>query len=115
MTEEEILAMKPGRELNLKVAKKVMRHEVITDEIFGDMERYTDKDGSSIYGALQPYSEDISTAQLVVKLMIDLGHGDAIFWEHYGNGIYTQAEAICKVALLTILASGDGKGGFDDK
>ena len=40
MTKEEILAMKPGRELNIAVAKFVMEHDVIVDETFGDMERH---------------------------------------------------------------------------
>jgi len=103
MTEEEILAMKPGRELNIKVAEDVMGHEVTVDEIFGDVERHIDKEGRSVYGPLMPYSEDISAAQVVRDKMIDLGHGDAIFWEGYGNGLYMQAEAICKVALLVVL------------
>ena len=103
MAKEEILAMKPGRELNIKVAKDVMGHEVIADEILGDVERYIDIEGRSVYSPLSSYSNDISSAQLVVEKMIDLGHGDAIFWEHYGNGIYTPAEAICKVALLVVL------------
>jgi len=107
MAKEEILAMKPGRELNIKVAEDVMGHKVILDEIFGDVERYIDKDGRSVYGPLEPYSDDISAAQLVVEKMVDLGHGDAIFWEHYGNGIYTRAEAICKVALLLVLEAGE--------
>ena len=33
MTKEEILAMKSGRELNIKVAEDVMGHEVTWDEI----------------------------------------------------------------------------------
>ena len=102
-SKEQFLAMKPGRELNIRVAEDVMGHEVMSDEIFGDVEKYVDDDGSSIYGLLQPYSEDISAAQLVVQRMIKLGHGDAISWEHYGNGRYTHAEAICKMALLVIL------------
>jgi hypothetical protein len=105
MSKEEILAMKPGRELNIKVAKDVMCHEVISDEIFGHVERYIDEDNSTVHGPVQPYSEDISAAQLVVDKMIKLGHGDAVFWEHYGNGIYTPSEAICKVALLVVLGA----------
>ena len=111
MTKEEILAMKPGSELSIAVAEVVMKHEVLADEIFGAMERHIANDGSSVYGNLQPYSEDVTAAQLVVERMITLGHSDAAFWEHYGNGIYTQAEAICKVALLVMPGKWNGKGG----
>jgi hypothetical protein len=107
MTKEEILAMKPGRELNIAVAEVVMRHKVIVDEIFGDMERPIDWDDKSVWDTLTLYSEDMGAAQLVVERMITLGHSDAKFWEHYGNGIYTQAEAICKRALLVVLGRWD--------
>jgi len=110
MTKEEILAMKPGRELNIAVAEVVMKHKVIVDEIFGDMERPIDEDGSSVWDNLRPCSEDTSAAQLVVGRMITLGHSDAAFWEHYGNGSYTQAEAICKRALLVVLGIWDEQG-----
>jgi hypothetical protein len=107
MTKKEILAMKPGRELSIAVAEVVMKHKVIVDEIFGDMERPIAEDSSSTWNTLLSYSEDISAAQLVVDRMITLGHGDAVFWEHYGNGIYKGAEAICKVALLVVLGMWD--------
>jgi len=107
MTKEEILAMKPRSKLNIAVAEVVMKHKVVVDEIFGAMERQIANDGSSTYTNLQPYSEDMPAAQLVVDRMITLGHGDAVLWEHYGSGIYTQAEAICKVALLVALGMWD--------
>jgi hypothetical protein len=107
MTREEILAMKPGRELNIAVAELVMKHEVIVDEIFGVMERQIADDGSSAYTNLPPYSEDMPSAHSVIDRMITLGHSDALSWERYGNGIYTQAEAICKVALLVALGMWD--------
>ena len=107
MTKEQILAMKPGRELSITVAEVVMKHEVVVDEIFGAMERHIANDGSSAYSNLQPYSEDVSAAQLVVERMSTLGYSNAVFWEHYGNGIYTQAEAICKRALLVVLGMWD--------
>ena len=47
MTRAEILAMQPGRELNIKVAEVIIGHEVLWDETFGDMERYIDNDGRS--------------------------------------------------------------------
>ena len=110
MTKEEILAMKPGKELNIKVAEEVMGHEIIVDEIFGEMERRDEEDGGSLYGPVRPYSEDISMAQLVVDRMIILGHIEALSWEHYGGGIYTPAEAICKAALLAVLESRTAPG-----
>ena len=105
MTKEEILAMKSGGELNKKVAEGVMGHEIIVDEIFGEMERRNAEDGGSLYGPLKPYSEDISVAQLVADRMIILGHIEALSWGQYGGGIYTPAEAICKAALLAVLES----------
>jgi hypothetical protein len=110
MTKEEILTMKLGRELNIAVAEVVMKHEVIVDEIFGDMGRPIDGDDNSVWGTLPLYSEDMSTAQLVIDRMIRLGYSDAVSWEHYGNGIYTQAEAICKRALLLVLGIWDEQG-----
>jgi len=107
MIKEEILTMKTGRELNIAVAEVVMKHKVVVDEIFGDMEKPIDEDDNSVWDTLPLYSEDMSAAQLVVKRMITLGHSDAVFWEHYGNGIYTQAEAICKRALLVVLGMWD--------
>jgi len=110
MTKEEILAMKPGRELNIAVAEVVMKRKVIVDGIFGDMERPINEDGSNVWGTLPLYSEDMSAAQLVVERMSTLGHSDAVFWEHYGSGIYPQAEAICKRALLVVLGMWDKQG-----
>ncbi len=110
MTREEILTMKPGRELNIAVAEVVMKHKVVVDEIFGDMERPIDGDDNSVWDTLPLYSEDMSTAQLVVERMIRLGHSDAVSWEHYGNGIYTQSEAICKRALLVVRGIWDEQG-----
>jgi hypothetical protein len=121
MTREEILVMKPGRELNIAVAEVVMKHKVIADETFGDMERPIDGDDKSVWDPLTLYSEDMEAAQLVVERMITLGYSDAKFWGHYGNGIYTPAETICKRALLVVpglwdeqedigLATNEGKG-----
>ena len=110
MTKEEVLTMKPGRELNIAVAEVVMKHKVVVDEIFGDMERPIDGNDNSVWDTLPLYSEDMSAAQLVVERMIRLGHSDAVSWEHYGNGIYTQDEAICKRALLVVLGMWDEQG-----
>jgi hypothetical protein len=110
VTKEEILAIKPGRELNIAVAEVVMNHKVIVDEIFGDMERPIDMDDNSTWETLALYSEDLSAAQLVVERMITLGHGDEAVWRHYGNGASTRAEAICKRALLVVLGMWDEQG-----
>ena len=39
MTREEILAMQPCSELNMKVAEEVMGHTIIKDKVLGAMER----------------------------------------------------------------------------
>ena len=109
MTKEEILAMKPGRKLNTAVAELVMKHQVIVDEILGDMERPAGEDISSTWDTLLLYSQDMSAAQLVTERMITLGHNDAVLWDQYGDGIYTRAEAICKRALLVVLGMLDEK------
>lgn len=104
MTEEEILAMKPGVELNAKVAEGIMGHEVVRDGLFGYLERLVSpEDGKPIWSSPQPYSEDISVAELVVDKMVEKGYEDAIYWADFGEGIYTEAEAICKAALSAIL------------
>lgn len=103
MTEQEILAMEPGTELDKIVAEQVMGHEVTRDELFGYMERLIDpEDGTSIWSPPQPYSEDMSAAESVVEKMIELGHSDALYWADFGDGAYGEAEAICKAALLAV-------------
>ncbi|MDD5702900.1 MAG: hypothetical protein PHU23_12720 [Dehalococcoidales bacterium] len=116
MTKEEILAMRPGSELNMKVAEIIMGHTIINDEIFGYMERVINlnstecgstccgsKEGDSVWSAVKPYSEDISAAEQVVEKMTELGYKDAVYWADFGNGKYTEPEAICKAALLSRL------------
>lgn len=102
MTKDEILAMKPGCELNNAVAERVMGLEVICDAFMGDTVRCESEDGESIWSEVFPYSEDINTAQSVVNEMISRGYEDAAFWQDYGDGAYTPAEAICKRALLAV-------------
>ncbi|HUV59444.1 MAG TPA: hypothetical protein VMW09_04965 [Desulfatiglandales bacterium] len=41
MANEKILAMKAGRELNIRVAEDVMRYTFAQDEIFSDMQRWS--------------------------------------------------------------------------
>ena len=99
---EKILAMKPGRELNIIVAKYVLGHDVVTDKFLGEVERLEDSDGS-IWSILLGYSEDNEAAQNVVCAMMDKGFLDAPKWDQFGDGAYTPAESICKKALLCIL------------
>ena len=98
MTKEQILAMKPGTDLNLKVAEELMGHAVIMDETLGWLERPIDLENGSIWGPLLPYSEDTGVAEVVVARMIDLGFNNAVYWADFGS-----AEAICKSALLAML------------
>ena len=103
MTQEETLTMQPGSELNIKVAETIMGNITADDATFGCMERFTDPiDGSSTWVPISPYSEDISVAGLVVDRMTELGYLDAVYWADFGDGKYTEAEAICKAALLAI-------------
>ncbi len=62
MVEKEILEMKPGAELNILVAKQIMGHDVVSDQMMGEMERFMDKEGESIWGTPLPYSEDLAIA-----------------------------------------------------
>lgn len=103
MTREEILAMKPGAELNKKVAEEIIGHEVVEDSTFGYMERYTDEDNSTVWDMVQDYSEDMEAAELVVNRMMQLGHYDVVCWADFGGGIYTEPEAICKASLIALL------------
>jgi len=104
MTREEILSTQPGSELNIQVAQKIMGHVIIKDELLGHIERWVNsEDGSSVWSPVKHYSEDISTAESVVDKMVELGYKDAIHWTDFGGGKYTEAEAICKAALLALL------------
>ncbi len=98
MNKEDIFAMKPGNELDIRVAEDVMGHKVVSDEIFGDMEIFVDDKGNNVYCPLQSYSEDISTAQMVVQKMIQQGHNEATFWKDD-----PRPEVICRAALLVAL------------
>jgi len=92
------MTMKSGKELNVRVAEEIMGHDVVMDEIFGNLERYIDEDGNSVYCSLRPYSEDILAAKIAVNKMIELGYGEAVFWKDD-----TRPEVICKAALSTVL------------
>jgi len=97
---EAVLALSPGRELNILVAKYVMGHNVVSDALLGELEGMKSVKGSIVWDSVQPYSEDIQTAELVVDKMMDEGHLDALSWHEYGNGRYTPPEAICKRAFI---------------
>ena len=88
------------------VAKEVMGHEVVSDQVLGDTERFVDAAGSSIWSELTPYSEDVGAAEAVINKAVKLGFTDVKTWRDFGSGSYTPAEAICKKALLKIM-SGD--------
>lgn len=120
MTKEEILAMKPGTELNIAVAERILGHIVKKDETFGYMERMvkpeskgddceccgscvTANAGDSIWGMVGRYSQDISAAKIVIEKMLEIGYKDAKSWPDFGNGKYTEPEAICKAALIAVL------------
>jgi len=103
MTEqEEILALQPGEELNVRVAREVLGNTVVEDATFGHMERIV-ADGGSIWGPVEPYSEDMAAAETVVNVMIERGCEDAIYWADFGEGRFSEPEAICKAALLALV------------
>jgi hypothetical protein len=115
MTEKEILSLKAGRELNIRVAEAVMGRRYTQDETFGDLE----VDRQMVYGSLQPYSEDISAAWQVMEQM--KGYNPRIAFDTHSQKweatfsireagftcpvvlADTAPEAICKAALLALL------------
>ena len=104
MIQEEILRMKPGRELSMMVAREVMGNKVVADEFVGDTERFVGAAGDSIWSELTPYSEDVGAAEAVINKAAALGFNDAETWRDFGSGRYKPAEAICKKALLEVRA-----------
>jgi hypothetical protein len=135
MTKKEILAMKPGRELDIIVAEEVfhvkIEGDIVTDDDFGlNGDFLYDKETQN---PLKYYSTDISYAWEVVEKMRELhyesaelyrfNHGEWLvkFVCNYGPCPYhnnpkhnwhgssaqcqTVPEAICKAALLSTLES----------
>ena len=98
MTRDEILLMKAGRNLNICVSEEIMGTKVVHDEIFGDMEIHDTDQGEHFYGPLTPYSEDLSSAQLVILRMANLGYPEVGLWEDE-----KRPEVICRAALLAVL------------
>jgi hypothetical protein len=103
MIREKILALKPGVDLNLKVAEEVMENAVIMDDHLGWLERPKTSQGNIVWSALQKYSEDLSAADMIIERMSKLGFKDTERWAYFGNGKYTEAEAICKAALVAVM------------
>jgi hypothetical protein len=103
VNKEKILALPPGTDLNIKVAEEIFGHAVINDEILGWMERPQRAEDGSIWSELLHYSEDLETADLIVKLMLEAGYDEAIHWDEFGGGKYSKPEAICKAALLALM------------
>ena len=103
MDKEQILKMVPGEGLSQLVAEKIMGNVTTRDNFMGMLERLIDPaDGGSVWAPLTAYSEDIDAAELVVERMLGKGHSDAIYWSEFGDGRYTEAEAICKAAMLAV-------------
>ena len=104
MAKDKILKMEPGRELNIMVAREIMGHQVVADEVMGDTERFVASAGDSIWSELMPYSEDKAAAEAVINKAVELGFTDAGTWWEFGSGSYQPAEAVCKKALLEIMS-----------
>lgn len=102
LTKEEILALAPGKNLDVQVAERVIGRLVVEDAVLGAVERCSDPQGSTVWSPLEAYSEDPAAAELVVDHMIAKGHENAIYWADFGGGRFTEPEAICKAALLAM-------------
>lgn len=116
MTRDEVLAMKPGRELDALVAEKVMGWQIFGDE--GVHPRHKDLfDKTPHWSMLREYpcySEKIAAAWEVVGKINDClhlkEHGVKGVWEVFFCGYHgsivsadTAPEAICKAALLAVM------------
>ena len=97
MRREKILAMKPGRKLNILVAEEIMECSVIEDKILGDVEVYANKEGEILYQLLLPYSENIAAAHKIVAKMLKQGHDEAEYWKNDD-----RPDVICRASLLAI-------------
>ncbi|GAB6194511.1 hypothetical protein [Desulfocastanea catecholica] len=87
-----------GPELDKLVARQVMKHKIVMDDIFGLLEMYTTEKGENIYQALHPYSQDLACAQYVIHKMDEMAFHDATaYWR--GDD---RPEIICKAALRAV-------------
>lgn len=119
MTRDEILAMKPGRELDAIIINQIMNWPVIKNEFYigGAIVEISDKEGAAIEFCSP--SKDMNLAYKVVEKMkqthcITIGTDTGgryycCFTPFGGNMVWTShstaslPEAICKAALLAVL------------
>ena len=123
MTKEEILVMKVGRELNIRIAEDVMGCKFAQDKFFGNMQGCIDSQGNIAWSPLEPHSQDRSIAQQVVDKLKNNYNTRAEFnyhtenWDAESSKLETgfsfgmvsaldAPEAIRKAALLAILEGG---------
>ena len=90
MNKEEILSMKPGREMDVKVAKEIMGHDVAKDEVMGYTEAYYDGSGKTVWGRLEAYSTNAKAANLITNKMFQEGYAGAVSWSKFGDGEYAD-------------------------
>ncbi len=118
MTRDEILAMKPGRELDALVAERVLGYKVVDvlpqgiTYMAGKRKRWIKNPN---------YSTGVAAAWEAVEEMNDClhlrEHGEEGRWEanfcgYPGSRAHgaTAPEAICKAALLAVMEEGDNHG-----
>lgn len=114
MSKDEILAMKPGRELDALVAEKVMGLPKPYETRPGGDWVYNVQDSFVPVRTLKRYSTDISAAWEVVEKM----DADSFDLKIIKSGQYNEVtigdktvvrvnilEAICKAALLVVMES----------
>ena len=109
MNRDEILALEPGPELNRRVAEEGMGHVVADDETFGPMEGFV-FNGDTVWGPVEPYSEDMEAVEQVIERLLELGLGDVACVVDLDDGS-SRPEAICKNALLNVQGA---RRGADD-
>jgi len=137
MSRETLLKLIAGRELNIRVAEDVMGSTYVRDPILGDVESCrlsvsdtkTGPPAGHYYGPLRKYSEEDTAAQQVVE---KLSHAytvrlefnrDEQRWKcefqsiEMGLGVggvssMSIPEAICKAALLTVMAEEEQGAGL---
>jgi hypothetical protein len=121
MTKKEILAMKPGRELDKVVGEIVFGYEVkifLFQGFAPDPYYRTPSQYGRTYEFLPNYSTDISAAWQVVEKLFREGYGLLMIGDvdkftvilaadmNYKAEAKTAPEAICKAALLAKLEEG---------
>jgi hypothetical protein len=112
MNAQEILAMKPGKRLNILVAQEIFDLAYIQDPIFGDIVIFSGENSTS-FGFLPHYSEDLPTARTILQkadssanLKKYRGRWEAnvqrkkVYYYYPDLNATSRPEAICKAALL---------------